>query len=660
MQKYINSVADKSGKPISGATVVVSTYPGGVPATIYSDNGLTPIPLLLTDKNGMFSFYAADDHYTITITSPNGVSVILSDIQLEDLRDGIDNLVGATGSSRIGFIQSGSGATARTLQSKVREQPISITDFSALVFTATAKDAGDPASHVGLTFTSWKLAIQAAIDEASARGGGTVLVPGASAVYYVDDYFTLKSNVRMEFEGEIVLADYTTIGATAVVQGDNIEIINPRINNSSIYAGGSGQNGIGILSGNGIKIIGGKIKNCARGQDFITPGSPNDGGKAIQIEDGGGENITVTGVTLSGCFIAMSTIRDGSNANPYHGIVYSDINADNCDILFFVKQTNISSTTGLEHTVQLNNFYAVNCGAFEGVMQFSRASNVLVSNGIVANDPSIAATSLIRGNIRNSRFSNVLFSADATSIVNLDSGTYCQDASHTPENNHYDIAHSGTVGFLINGAAAVVVNCTGAFQLQNDLTSGFFGFAQRNGNSSFLVSQGGKSAMVGTNLNYHPFAPVYKFSQLPVNYSSPNGVKFPSVRAPSAETNTFDYYGESQWTPTDASGAGLALTAYGDCTIKGREVTATFSITFPVTADAGNSLIGGLPYPQVAGARVMAGLSLRYTDQGAFLTAAGNPGSSTFTFFTAAGVALTNVQMSGKTVHGAYTYFTET
>jgi hypothetical protein len=86
MQKYQNAVAGPTGAPVYGASVQVNTYPGGTPATIYSDNGVTPATNpLTTDTNGAFSFYAANGHYQLVITGSNIETVTVNDIILLDL-----------------------------------------------------------------------------------------------------------------------------------------------------------------------------------------------------------------------------------------------------------------------------------------------------------------------------------------------------------------------------------------------------------------------------------------------------------------------------------------------------------------------------------------------------------------------------------------------
>ena len=84
MQKYVNSVADKTGAPVANASVTVNVQGAGL-ATIYSDNGVTVTTNpLTTDTNGAFSFYAADGRYQLVISGANIQTQTINDILLVD------------------------------------------------------------------------------------------------------------------------------------------------------------------------------------------------------------------------------------------------------------------------------------------------------------------------------------------------------------------------------------------------------------------------------------------------------------------------------------------------------------------------------------------------------------------------------------------------
>lgn len=546
----------------------------------------------------------------------------------------------------LSFIQAGTGAVSRTAQNKAREI-ISIKDFGA----------------IGDWTTDDTAAIQAALDAAEAAGGGKVLIPRTSAAYRTTDTLTVGDNVGVEFDGWIKLDGNvsTSTGTVLLIDGDNVEIINPLIDANN--AGDSGENGIGIISGNKIQVRGGKIINCPRGGVDLA-----FGGKGIQIEPGGVEGILIDGMQFSSCFMAMSTIRDASvpSVGADYGILFSNIKADNCEILLFVRQVGLNNTDGLQHTVQLNNFYAVNCGAFEGVMQFSRAANVEVANGIVVNDPGAVTTPLIRGNHRFCRFDNILFNANCSRIIDLDPSTFAIDSSYVCENNTYDINHSGVAGYVVfaslSTANRILQDSRIRAMLDSDLSSAIMGDELRNGYCLLELQQGGKTIVTTTATLY--LEGRTNFASYPAGISmmrfNSSQISFPAPKFSSADPNTLDDYEEGTWTPVDGSGAGLALTGYGHYTKIGRLVAASMTVTYPATAAGGNAVVGGLPFPgRSTGGQATAGFSLRYTDLGAMVSAVGNPGVSTMLFAALAGTVWLNSDLSGKTISGVLLYFTD-
>jgi hypothetical protein len=415
----------------------------------------------------------------------------------------------------------------------IKGAPFNVLDYASLAEVVTAKSPSDPASHLFTSFLSWKLPIQAALDACYAAGGGTVVLPKNTVPYYIDDVIFVKDNTTFICEDWIILADYTTGGGAFGANGSNIVIQNLQLDCSNIYTGGSGENGIGAGAGasgigKNIKFSGGIVKNCKSGNNDDGTG---DGGKGAQIEPGDGEDIVIDGMTFSNCFMAMSTIRDFGTVDPYYGIIFSNITADNCRILFFVRQVDAAqSQTGLQHTVQLNNFYAINCGTFEGVMQFSRASNVLVSNGVVVVDPAASAQPLIRGNHANCTFTNIGWYGATSTCISLDPSTYAVDSSQPVENNRYDINVWGQVNFFADANIATtnrtLNGCVGTVTFRIEPATAFFGNELRNGTSVFNMScntgAGGisKFVLANTALNYNTSALPYTFAGFSDGYNA--------------------------------------------------------------------------------------------------------------------------------------------
>ncbi len=104
------------------------------------------------------------------------------------------------------------------------------------------------------------------------------------------------------------------------------------------------------------------------------------------------------------------------------------------------------------------------------------------------------------------------------------------------------------------------------------------------------------------------------------------------------------------WTPSDASGAGLVLTSQYPCRYWkiDKHVSIVGTVTFPVTANAAQATIGGLPF------------ACGGTPGGLYLTYAGSTGLMRINASTTAIVFWTNVgdPRPNSSLSGAVVYFT--
>lgn len=147
MQKYSNVVQDRQGRAIAGAKVTVNVLGGGL-ASLYSDNGVTVIDNPLTTNSvGHFEFYAADGRYSLSISVANVVTATETDILLEDPADGSAALAAPSGSSKVGFQQSGTGAVARTVQDELRDR-LSVRGFITTTVDGTTSNQSGIANAV--------------------------------------------------------------------------------------------------------------------------------------------------------------------------------------------------------------------------------------------------------------------------------------------------------------------------------------------------------------------------------------------------------------------------------------------------------------------------------------------------------------------------------
>jgi hypothetical protein len=139
--------------------------------------------------------------------------------------------------------------------------------------------------------------------------------------------------------------------------------------------------------------------------------------------------------------------------------------------------------------------------------------------------------------------------------------------------------------------------------------------------------------------------------------TSGKGIDF-SATAGSGTSELLADYEEGTWTPTDASGAGLSFTV-GNCTYTkiGRQVTAAFDITFPVTANASTQLLGGLPFSASAASQGVCGGFITYTTYANALNLLLS-GATTISFRLAAGGSNnTNAAYSAAVIRGSVIYF---
>lgn len=185
MQKYYDVVLGQGSNalmPVANASVTVLTSPGGVSATIYSDNGVTAATNpLTTAADGSFSFYAANGRYTLAI-SYLGVNKTLLDIVLEDDPTQANTVV-ITGGS-------------------VDNTPIGATTPNTGAFTTLNSAAGALNGSLGATTPSTVAATTIA-------ASGTITPSQTSGIVGT----TTNNNANAGSIGEIIAA---TAGATAL------------------------------------------------------------------------------------------------------------------------------------------------------------------------------------------------------------------------------------------------------------------------------------------------------------------------------------------------------------------------------------------------------------------------------------------------------------
>lgn len=134
--------------------------------------------------------------------------------------------------------------------------------------------------------------------------------------------------------------------------------------------------------------------------------------------------------------------------------------------------------------------------------------------------------------------------------------------------------------------------------------------------------------------------------------SLPGGqIKFPSTAIPSSDANTLDDYREGNWTPTNGTGNGVAITVNSASFVKiGRIVYITAYITFATNSQSNNVQLAGLPFTS----SIPGPISVGYQNSGqGNVTAMVN--SPTINFYVG-GAFATFTQFSGAQIYFGGSY----
>lgn len=154
MPRYSNTITDQYGEPLVGIQITVLDSDGNAAALTDDAGGALSNPVA-SDSDGVFYFNVALGQYTLELRQSSSSYVFATEaISLDSLNYG-----DVSGASLIGFIQSGTGATARTAQDKLRER-VTPEDFSGatpqakIVAAATAFGLVDLAKASTYTLTA--------------------------------------------------------------------------------------------------------------------------------------------------------------------------------------------------------------------------------------------------------------------------------------------------------------------------------------------------------------------------------------------------------------------------------------------------------------------------------------------------------------------------
>lgn len=206
---------------------------------------------------------------------------------------------------------------------------------------------------------------------------------------------------------------------------------------------------------------------------------------------------------------------------------------------------------------------------------------------------------------------------------------------------------SGPLGSLTTGNFNTAIGNQAGLNLTTGSNNGFFGY-------------NAQPSAVGVSNEYtygNSSVTVHRFYGNLTPLGAAKGINF-TANTPAAgmTSQLLNWYEEGTWTPADASGAGLSLTATGTYTRIGRMVMAQFSISYPSTASTANAVISGLPF----GVALDGGYAHTYTSSNTapITNRFGGAGSTSFAFLNYNfSTNITNNQLSGTNTQGTYIYF---
>lgn len=266
VQSPFMQLSDTDGKPLNDGKVFIGQAgqnPVTSPLQVFWDEALTlPVAQPIFTSGGYLvragtpaRVYTSEESYSITVLDKKA-RVVYSVLDATSSSNLATQLSGSSGASLVGFIQTGVGAVPRTLLQKAREI-YSVKDYGA----------------TGDGVTNDTVAVQKAIDEVSASGGGELLF--TKGIYQVTG-LNVSSGVVLVGEGgwaSILRSTDTT--ASIAVMSDSSAIRGLKLLSSVTRTGGFYID----IQGNGVTI-----ENCEFGGYFIGVNVGSLGG-TIRVAD---------------------------------------------------------------------------------------------------------------------------------------------------------------------------------------------------------------------------------------------------------------------------------------------------------------------------------------------------------------------------------------
>ncbi len=245
--------------------------------------------------------------------------------------------------------------------------------------------------------------------------------------YGISDTVYFGGGFVAHFGGLLKLLSATSTGGMVINKesADNLTVYDLNLDGANI----AGQNGIGLgtYGGSNIRFVGGSVINCAHSKTI-------KGGRALTAQIGTlhpYKNTSFSNFHVENCYQAIDV--HGKDGAPAYNITFSDIRAENCEILIVgFSQDATQPALGDEVSCVISNVIAHNVGKnitydgrggdTNGIISFDRANNMSINNVRIYNDIAYGKVGgIFKGKGYNINTSNIVFNGSALAGVNGDS-----------------------------------------------------------------------------------------------------------------------------------------------------------------------------------------------------------------------------------------------